>query len=201
MNDVDRLTRRDEREAVATLAAAFADYPFLTALAPDPVRRPRVVAAFARMLVRVSLDADAAFATPDRSAVACALPPGREWPSEWTYLRCGVLSLLWQLGLRNGWWFARLGHAFDGTRRKHLGDRPHWYVTLLGVRPETQGKGLSRLVLRPVFDAADAAGVPVYLETTPEANVPIYRKLGFELVGRSELPGGVPNWELYREPR
>jgi RimJ/RimL family protein N-acetyltransferase len=64
-----------------------------------------------------------------------------------------------------------------------------------------QGKGLSRAVLRPVFEAADRDRVPVYLETAPEANVAVYRRLGFELVGRTEFPGGLPNWELCREPR
>jgi GNAT superfamily N-acetyltransferase len=74
-------------------------------------------------------------------------------------------------------------------------------VPLLGVRPEAQGKGLSRAVLEPVFAAADRDRVPVYLETIPEANVAIYQKLGFEQVGYSDLAGGLPNWELRRDPR
>jgi len=186
---------------VATLAAAFADYEMLAALCPNPQRRGRVAAAFCRMLFRVSVKAGGVYATEDRAAVVCALPPGHEWPSEFAYIRCGVLSFMWRLGLRRGWWFARLGAAFDSIRAKHLGTRPHWYVHLLGVRPESQGKGLSRAVLRPIFDAADRDKMPIFLETMPAANVPIYRKLGFTLVGETMLPGGLPNRELLREPR
>ena len=81
-----------------------------------------------------------------------------------------------------------------------MGSRPHWYLHLLGVRPEAQGQGLSRKVLKPMFDLADQKKVPIYLETMPEENVPVYQKLGFELLGRSELHGGLSNWEMARQP-
>ena len=197
---VEPLTRRDERAAVASLSAAFANYKLLAALCPDPGRRKGVAWAFSRLLFRLAVAADGTFGTADRAAVVCALPPGREWPRLWDFLCAGTLSLSWRLRPRAALWLARLGHAFDDARARHLGGRPHWYVHLLGVRPGSQGKGLARAVLGPVFAAADRAGVPVYLETMPEANVPIYRKLGFELAGLRELPGGLPNYELIREP-
>jgi GNAT superfamily N-acetyltransferase len=95
----------------------------------------------------------------------------------------------------------KLGPDFDARREKHMGDRPHWYLHLLGVRPEAQGRGLSRAVLTPMFARADEKKVPIFLETMPQANVPIYEKLGFVLVGRGELHGGLANWEMVREPR
>lgn len=197
---VEALTRRDERAAVAALTAAFADYPMLSALCPDPDRRRWAVPAYTRLLFRLSAVAGGAFATADRAAVACALPPGCEWPTAWDFLRAGAASAVWRLGPRGGSRFVRLGPAFDAARIRHVGDRPHWYLHLLGVRPGSQGKGLGRVVLRPMFDAADRDRVPIYLETATEVNVTIYRRLGFELVGQGELPGGIPNWEMVRAP-
>jgi GNAT superfamily N-acetyltransferase len=201
MLKVDQLSSRDESAAVASLAAAFAEYPLFPPLCPDSARRPRFIDDFCRMLFRVSVWTRGVYATPDRNAVTCVFPPGKEWPSEWKYVRAGVLPMLWRLGWRNGWWFSKLGPAFDTRRALHMGTRPHWYVHLLGVRPEAQGKGLSRAVMRPVFEAADRQGTSIYLETTPEANVAVYLKLGFKLLGRSDLPGNLPNWELCRDPR
>lgn len=198
---VEAVGGRHERAAVGTLAAAFADYAMLTALCPCHRRRAWVVPAFVRLLYRISARAGGAFATADRAAVACGLPPGSEWPTEWDYVRAGALSVVWRLGPRAGWRFLKLGPAFDAARAKHMGDRPHWYLHLLGVRPGAQGRGLGRAVLRPVFDAADRARVPIFLETATETNVAIYRRLGFELLGTGALPGGIPNWELAREPR
>ena len=194
------LTRTDVPAAVDSLAAAFADYPLLTALCPDAKRRSRVVEAFCRYLVRMSLRYECAYATADRAAVVCAWPPGREWPSRWTSLRMGAFAVLWRLGWRSSWWLLQIESEFDESRLKHV-PGPHWYVPLLGVRPDAQGRGLSRAVLRPVFEAADRDRVPIYLETMTEANVAVYKKLGFELRGHRELTGGLPNWEFVRQPQ
>ncbi|MCI0703140.1 MAG: GNAT family N-acetyltransferase [Planctomycetia bacterium] len=198
---IEQLTPRDEREAVESLTEAFVEYPLLVALCPNAKRRPRATEAFCRMLLRLSVRAEGAFATADRAAVACALPPGREWPSEWAFMPVGAISLAWRLGWRGTRLLKRLERGFDDTRAKHIGKRPHWYLYLLGVRPEMQRKGLSRAVLQPLFEIADRDKLPIYLETMTETNVPIYQKLGFELLGFSELSEKLPNWEMLREPR
>jgi GNAT superfamily N-acetyltransferase len=198
---VDQISPRDEREATSSLAAAFVEYPLLVALCPNPKRRPLVTEAFCRTLLRLSVNCGGAFATADRAAVACALPPGRAWPTAWTFIPVGGVVLAWRLGWRGSRLLKRLERGFDGARAKHMTDRPHWYLYLLGVRPEVQGKGLARVALRPLFDIADRDKLPLYLETMTERNVPIYQKLGFELLGRSELANGLPNWEMLREPR
>lgn len=199
--EIDRLTRRDEKAAVLTLADAFSVYPLFPPLCPNPLRRPAAIKLFCRMLFRLSATTGGAFATRCRSAVACALPPGFEWPGMYCYLQAGILSLFGRLGWKGGWWFYRLGPGFDEARARHMGERPHWYLHLLGVRTHEQGKGLSRCVLEPIYNLADKERVPIYLETMPEANIPIYLKLGFELLGRSTLHGGLPNWEMARWPR
>lgn len=195
-----QLTRRDEAAAVASLVAAFAEYPLFPPLCPDAKRRPQVVAAFCRFLFRMAADGGGAFGSHDRTAVVCAWPPSCEWPGLRRYLRAGGLSFLWQLGWRGTRFLTRMERDFDEARAKHV-PGPHWYVQLLGVRPEWQGRGLSRAVLQPIFEAADRDRVPVYLETIPESNVAIYRTLGFTLVGHSKLCGGLPNWELRRDPK
>ena len=194
------LTSADERAAVASLSTAFAEYPLLPLLCPNARRRPRVTEAFCRFLFRSAVRVGGAFGTPDRAAVVCSWPVGSEWPSRWDAVRAGGLSFAWTMGWRATRLMTRLEAEFDAARAEHTAG-PHCYVPLLGVRPDAQGKGLSRAVLKPVFDRADREGVPVYLETVPEANVAIYKKLGFELVGHRELSRGLPNWEMVRRPQ
>jgi GNAT superfamily N-acetyltransferase len=197
---INRLTRAGEREAVATLAAAFVEYPLLVSLCPDAMQRPRITEMFCRYLFRTSLRYDSAFGTPDRAAIMLTWPPGSEWPSLWDDFRAGGLPFLWRMGWRRSRFILRLEHELDDARRQHVSGS-HWYVPLLGVRPESQGKGLARTVMRAVFEAADRDRVPVYLETATEANVTIYKKLGFALRGHRELTCGLANWEMVREPR
>jgi GNAT superfamily N-acetyltransferase len=194
------LTRADIPAAVESLAAAFVNYPLLAAPCPDTKRRPRVVEAFCRYLVHMSLRCEGGYATADRAAVVCTWPPGWEWPSRWTSLCTGFFAVLWRLGWKGSRWLIQIEHEFDESRLKHV-PGPHWYVPLLGVRPDAQGRGLSRAVLRPVFEAADRDRVPIYLETMTEATVPVYKRLGFELRGHRKLTGDLPNWELVRQPQ
>jgi GNAT superfamily N-acetyltransferase len=196
---VELLARRDVPAATAALAAAFADYALVRALAPDPGRRPAVAEAFCRLLVRYSIRHGTAYATADRAGVACWLPPGREWLSTVALVREGALGLLWHLGWRSGRTFLRLTDTID-AERKRLHPGRHWYLNLLGVAPGGQGRGLSRAVLRPVFETADRDRVPCYLETQCEVNVAIYRRFGFEVVGDVELAPGLRNWAMVRPP-
>src|SRR5437588_2413035 len=194
------LTHRDIPAAVTTLAAAFADYPLLRAIAPDPTRRPRVVEAFCRMLVRYAVRWGHPYTTPDRAAVACWLPPGREWLTYGALIRAGALTLAWRLGWRGTLRLERLEQVFDRIRATNV-PGPHWYLNLLGVRPDMKGKGLARVVLTPGFDRADRDRLPCYLETQNEVNVGIYRRLGFEVVGEAAPHPGLRTWGMRRDPR
>jgi ribosomal protein S18 acetylase RimI-like enzyme len=79
---------------------------------------------------------------------------------------------------------------------------PHWYLASLGTAVELQGKGIGTALMRPVLAHCDAAGLPCYLESSKERNVPFYRRHGFEVVREVPLPNdGPPIWTMWREPR
>ena len=58
------------------------------------------------------------------------------------------------------------------------------------------GSALLKHTLAPV----DAQGVAAYLETTTERNVALYRRHGFEVTDRFDLPG-VTFWTMTRPAR
>lgn len=91
--------------------------------------------------------------------------------------------------------FLKMILEFD---RRHIKE-PHWYVLVIGVRPDRQGRGLSRSLLQPVIDAADAQGVACYLENSNPANLPIYRKFGFDVAEELVPVRGSPKiWLMKR---
>ena len=66
----------------------------------------------------------------------------------------------------------------------HKPIEPHWYLQLLATHPDWQRQGLGAELMQVVFDQADSAGVPCYLETERLELVSYYRHHGFEV--RSE---------------
>ncbi|KAJ5520949.1 Acyl-CoA N-acyltransferase [Penicillium fimorum] len=83
---------------------------------------------------------------------------------------------------------------FFGMEEQHvkwMGDRPHYYLDILGVHPSYQGKGLGTKLLKWGLTRADAEGVEVYLAASP-AGRPLYSKYGFREVDTfSPYPGHV----------
>ena len=79
---------------------------------------------------------------------------------------------------------------------------PHWYLATLGTDPEAQGKGIGSALMRPVLDHCDAEGLPAYLESSKESNVPFYSRHGLAVVEEIPLPGNGPKiFTMWREPR
>jgi GNAT superfamily N-acetyltransferase len=78
---------------------------------------------------------------------------------------------------------------------------PHWYLAILGVRPERTGRGLGGALLEPGLARADAEGMPSYLENSNPRNVPFYERHGFDVVAEHWLPNGPVLTYMWRPAR
>lgn len=76
-----------------------------------------------------------------------------------------------------------------------------WYLSIAGIAPEAQGRGLGASVLAPGLAAVDQAGAVCFLETYNERSLPFYGRLGFEVAGRyTEAVTGADYWLMLRQP-
>jgi len=76
----------------------------------------------------------------------------------------------------------------------------HWYLYLLFVDPEAQRQGLGGVLLADRLSDVDQQGLPAYLETQKEDNIPYYRRFGFEHEATlSPVVGGPPIYTMRRE--
>jgi ribosomal protein S18 acetylase RimI-like enzyme len=120
-------------------------------------------------------------------------------PDEW---RSGGLELLGQLPMlfRLGRETPRALNVLSQVEKVHP-KAPHWYLAVLGTDPEHQGKGVGSAVLAPVLAKCDEQGIPAYLESSKERNVPFYRRHGFEVTSELKLKNGPTLWPMWRDPR
>ena len=197
------LSRQMVAEASRSLAAAFFDDPTSQFLLPREESRGRWLRLIHRAGLRQVLPEGHVYAaTGDGIAGVIGLvPPGRYPLSTTRFLRHFVPIIL---RLPTGG-FA-LGRAVRGLQAQGMIERmhikePHWYVFVLGVRPDRQGEGLGSALLDPALAQADRDRLPAYLETTKEQNLTFYGRFGFEVVREVGMPGGGPPiWMMLRRP-
>lgn len=180
--------------AVADVVArGFHDNEVWAWVQPDERWRLRLMARNYRTLIRrVFMRRGAAWTTDDFGGAALWIAPGepkrlhRDEAAE-------LISLL-------PWVGSGLGRAIrsDTTMKEHKPREPHWYLEVLSVEPARQRRGYGSALLAPGLERCDAEGTPAYLETQREANVPYYRRFGFELLEEVTIPGGPPLWTMWR---
>jgi len=83
-----------------------------------------------------------------------------------------------------------------------LAGGPHWYLIAHGMEQSKQEGSFTPTLLEPVLSKADGQGLPCYLETFCERNVPFYEACGFRVQGAGRFPRGGPNfWAMMRAPQ
>jgi len=196
---VRKLRAEDRQDVAALLARAFDDDPLATYIFPDNRVRARGLRRFFDIQLRAMFlgAGESHGAALDGGgglrAAALWLPPGRPAAGLGAVLR--LVPLLRYTGRRTARTLRLLG-AVDAKHPR----APHYYLGVLGTDPPVQGQGLGSAVMAPVLERCDAEGLPAYLESSKERNVPFYRRHGFEVVDELHVAGAPPLWLMWREP-
>ena len=187
-----------ERGAIAdALSDAFFDDPVWAWVLPDEGSRRRRLAGLFAVLLRGHYEAlGGVFTTPEHAGASLWAPPGKAVVPVTTVLRYAP----W-LGRALGRRSLVALRALTRVEHEHPTE-PHWYLGVLGTRTASQGKGIGSALLEPVLRRCDDEGIPAYLESSKERNIPFYRRHGFEVTGEIELAPGAPVvWSMWRDPR
>ena len=179
------------------LARAFYDDPVMSYLLPnDAKREKRLNALFDIELRYVHLAHEEVYTTSDLAGGALWGPPDN-WRTPPASIVRALPRMFGALGTR-----IPMAMRFITAVEKVHPRQPHWYLAVLGTQPESQGKGVGSALLQPVLQRCDREGLPAYLESSKEQNIPFYRRHGFEVTGTIDLPGGGPKvWPMWREPK
>jgi len=89
----------------------------------------------------------------------------------------------WDVGKR----MQKFANRLEEKHKEIINDI-HWYLQLIGVEPEQQGKGFASGLIREMLKKIDEEALPCYLETELEENVPIYEHFGFQTLEEYDVP-------------
>jgi GNAT superfamily N-acetyltransferase len=195
---IQPLEKADLDEAAGVLGRAFHDNPGVVAiLKHDPAAvRLRLVETAMRAFARAMLKVGAPEVIKDGGkvvAVSLSYPPGAYPPPLWAELLIASGPL--RAGLRRSVRFGRV----DALMRKRHFREPHWYLWVLGVEPEQQGRGLGSELLRALSSRAERDRVPCYLETDKPSSVRLYQRHGYAVQREEQVPVvDFPLWFMLR---
>jgi len=194
--------RAGRKRAVDSVTRAFLDDPMWSCVLPDREARGTLLRPMWDALIGFSRVYGQALTTPEGEGAACWIAPAHTKTTLWKLLRTGMAlpRSMMRLPKDDRERFFAMMKFIDG-HHKELMPGPHWYLWVLGVAPEAQGRGIGGRLLEPVLARAASEGVPCYLETQTEENVAFYRKRGFGVVFEAREPvGDLPIWFLVRPP-
>ncbi len=80
-------------------------------------------------------------------------------------------------------------------------DEPCWHLAFIAVDPAQQNKGYGSTLTKHTLEAVDNDKKLAYLESTNEANLSLYQRHGFELVGNIQAGNSPSLFPMVREPR
>jgi GNAT superfamily N-acetyltransferase len=195
-----RAARRDEAALLGEVFAdAFAEDPVFAWLIPPQLRGrdDRMRTFFTSMSRSYLRRGKPCYLTGDAAAAALWAAPGA-----WAMPLSQVILEAVPNGLALRRRLFRALRTQLQVERLHAGQSaPHWYLGYLGTRRGRQGQGLGSQLLREVLADADTAGMPAYLESSNERNLPLYERNGFRVVGELQALGHGPTlWRMWREP-
>ena len=195
-----RLATNDDIPAIgATLGRAFLGDPFVShMLGPASSQVDHVVRFMSLVLEHGYLPKGHVWHAGDGSQAAALWGP----PGQWQLSDDAAGSIAGPMMEIGGPQQLEVAlRSLAAVEEKHP-EEPHWYLAVLGTDPDWQGKGFGSAAMAPVLAKADEEGVPAYLESSKERNVPLYERHGFRVTEEITLPDdGPPIWLMWREPR
>lgn len=192
------LNESDVAEAVDVLCEAFVDYPVMRfVLGSRTLDYEDALRELIRFFVMARvLRGEYLLGVGDQALEAVAIlsrPAGPPSPPELA-------------GLRERVW-ARLGptararyDAFSLACAPFQPETPHLHLNMIGVRPRAQGKGFGGDLLESVHELSrtDPQSEGVTLTTEDAANIPLYERFGYSVVGHATISPELESWWFFR---
>lgn len=193
---IRKITVSDRETVVNVMARAFDDDPFFNFLVKQDDRREQRLRRFMDAgLMKLTFPYEETYMTEAGDGAALWNPPDGRPHGLRTDL--SLLPVIAQVAGLGG--MPRVISTLSLVEKKHPKE-PHYYLLGIGVDPARQGKGVGSSLLAPMAERLDREGVPGYLESSKERNIPLYERFGFRVVDELKLPNGPSVWPMWRDP-
>jgi ribosomal protein S18 acetylase RimI-like enzyme len=191
-----RPSAQEVTQVVDILVSAFYLDPTWMWAFPDPDLRAEQHRRVWTILVESALHYPWVWLTEGNTATSVWIPPGGVDLSEE-----GGVALERAVNEILGPDAGRVMEGMERFEQARPHDVPHYYLTLIGTNTANRGHGYGLGLLADNLRHIDQERMPCYLEASNPANVDLYGRHGFEVVGSITMPSGGPEVAtMWRDP-
>lgn len=184
---------------MSTIVTSFAADPFVRWILPSADTYLKYGPVMFDGIGGAAFDAGTAYQISDFAGVALWVPPSEvEDDADDEQEEPAPSSSLGQLVAPER--LEEVATVLAGMRSYHPKD-DCWYLPLIGVDPGHQGRGLGAQLMKYALARCDEAGLPAYLESSNPANISLYERFGFEVMGRIQTETSPPMHPMLRAAR
>jgi len=198
MDELIPISQTMLKDASITCAESFMDDGYTAYSIPDVTKRANLRYGFEYYL-RLSLLGGASIYSTSPACEGVAVwqdslkkEPLGAWlrADPWLPFRCGLTYVIREF---------RLNRQVEHYKKRYA-PRHHIYLALLAVRPQSQGQGHGRRLLKKLVEELERVKLPCYLETQNLKNVAMYERFGFKLAGEAVVTrANLPLYFMLRE--
>lgn len=191
-NLIRTATNAEQKYIIAGILLAFSSDPVVRWMYPDPYQYlthfPRFVQAFSgKAFIQKTV-----YCIDGYSGAALWIPPGVE-------LDVDLVTDVLQHSIFESEQADVL--AVREQKRLYQLQEAHWYLPLMGIEPNQQGKGYGSALMQHVLVQCDRDRTPAYLEASKPANIRFYERHGFERLGTIQSGASPSIVPMLRQPQ
>lgn len=200
LNNIVRLTEEDIEPAARMLVRAFYDNPVFVYYFPDLSKRKDELQLTFEFMIRDGIRNGEVYATSSElEGISIWLTSEKAKMTILRLLQAGGISLFLKVGGKSVFRIIRT-YNYIFSMHDRIAPFRYWYLSLIGVDPDYQGKGYGGLLLKSMLAKIDKEGLPCYLDANDEKNVSIYKHYGFKVIEEYRIPRtNYNNWAMLRE--
>ncbi|MFX1417580.1 MAG: GNAT family N-acetyltransferase [Promethearchaeota archaeon] len=203
MDDLLRLKRFQVDPAAKVLTRAFENDPLFNAYFPDLTIRVEQIYHLMKYCIRYCRRFGEVYTTSRKLegiAIWQFVDPVEEQKDKPRNLFAKWLSFRLEVALGRAVEKVYSIYGYMISIQYELVPLPHWYLMMIGIDPDFQGKGYASKLIKPMLSRIDKEQLQCYLDTNIEKNEPLYQYFGFKTLKKYQIPRtNVINWSMVRE--
>jgi len=195
-----KLKKKDIKKAAFSLACAFKNEPHILYYFPQDRYNFNHILEFFKFRVKNGILYGEVYATSENfEGISMWISDKKRELNIIKILRSGGLKLLLKSGNKA---VSRMNLVASISTEHYKKNAVSPYMTLatIGVKPEYQQKGYSKLLINNMLNELDKKKISCYLETDTNKDVEIYKKFGFKIIDKTMIPDTViPVYLMFRK--